>query len=201
VKLPRWSLRALIILIALFGIGAASLLNASRFWAGVIPMLTTTLLLASILGVIYRRGESRAGWIGFAVFGWGFVLLSLFGSSAKIALVDPSQQARLLLRWFAYTRDLGPVVGQFSDVRRAGSFEPAMVLERFPNGGYHVQFEDGRKTGATIDQFRRNNEEFYLDVGNSMCVVGFALIGSMISNVLYSTRSKLETHSVPPKPK
>ena len=71
------------ILIAFLGTGAASLLNASRLWAGIIPMLTTMLLLASILGVIYRSGESRAAWAGFAVFGWGFVLLSLFGNSIQ----------------------------------------------------------------------------------------------------------------------
>jgi dolichol kinase len=79
----RHSIAHLMILIAFLGTGAASLLNASRLWAGIIPMLTTMLLLASILGVIYRSGESRAAWTGFAVFGSGFVLLSLFGNSIQ----------------------------------------------------------------------------------------------------------------------
>jgi hypothetical protein len=39
-------------------------------------------------------------------------------------------------------------------------------------------------------QFRRNNEEFYLDVGNSLFILLFALIGMLISKALYSTMPK-----------
>jgi hypothetical protein len=194
----RNSIAHLMILIAFLGIGAASVLNASRLWAGIIPMLTTMLLLASILGLAYRSGESRAAWAGFAVFGWGFVLLSLFGNSSQIALVDPSQQTRHFLHWIAYTRDLKPVVGQYSDVadvRKGSTFAAAKVLEVFPNGGYSVQFEDGWKTSVIINQFRRNNEEFYFDVGNSLFILLFAHIGMLISKALYATMSKHAPHS------
>ena len=35
-------------------------------------LLTLGLLAVAVLGVVYRREERRAWWLGFALFGWGF---------------------------------------------------------------------------------------------------------------------------------
>lgn len=37
-------------------------------------LLVLGVLGSGILGVVYRRGEKRAFWVGFTVFGWSLVL-------------------------------------------------------------------------------------------------------------------------------
>jgi hypothetical protein len=189
----RNSIAGLMIFTALFGTAAASLLNASRLWASVIPMLTTMLLLASILGMTFRRGESRAAWAGFMVFGWGFVLLSMLGNWSKDALVNPSEETRGFLHWLDFKKKIAPVIGQYSDVkdyRRGGTFAVAKVLDSYSPGNYTVQFEDGYSVGANKGAFRKTNEEFYFIVGNSLGTLLFAFAGMLFSIYFYAPRMK-----------
>src|SRR5262249_29134977 len=45
--------------------------------AGVLLMLGLGVLGLAVLGVAYRRGRTRAGWLGFALFGGGYLALTL----------------------------------------------------------------------------------------------------------------------------
>jgi hypothetical protein len=187
----RTSIAGLMLFTLLIGMGTASLLNASRLWASLIPTLTTMLLLAAILGVTYRTGENRAPWVGFTIFGWGYVLLSVSGGLFKEVLIDPSQESRRVLLWLDLKKNLTPVTGEYSDVMdytRGGRFARAKVLDSYGPGNYTVQFEDGQKVGANIRSFRRDNTEFYLIVGNSLCNLLFAFAGFLFARYFYSTR-------------
>src|SRR4051794_21863807 len=73
----RMSLAGLMVLVLVLGIGIAALRDASETWAGIVLLLTLGLLVVSILGVIYRNGGRRAWWLGFGIFGWGYVALTL----------------------------------------------------------------------------------------------------------------------------
>jgi hypothetical protein len=74
---PRISLAGLMVLVVVLGFGFAALRDASETWAGIVLLLTLGLLGVSILGVVYRREARRAWWVGFALFGWGYVALTL----------------------------------------------------------------------------------------------------------------------------
>src|SRR6185312_594298 len=73
----RYSIARLMILTLVIAVAAAALRDASDAWAGVILGVTLFLLASSLLGVLHRRGATRAGWQGFALFGWVYLVLAM----------------------------------------------------------------------------------------------------------------------------
>jgi hypothetical protein len=63
-----------------------------------VTTVTVLSLFTAILRVIYGRGTNRALWLGFAVFGWGtLVLLSIPGESFAVHY-PPHALGRLALK-------------------------------------------------------------------------------------------------------
>jgi hypothetical protein len=62
--------------------------NANELWDSWLFSLTLGLLLFAVLLAAHRTGDRRAFWIGFALFGWGYLSLSLI----------PSTEPRLISR-------------------------------------------------------------------------------------------------------
>jgi hypothetical protein len=67
------------------GVGTAALAASTTLWDGVVFSSTLLILLSSILLAVYGR---RAFWLGFALFGWAYLVASLI----------PPVEARLLSR-------------------------------------------------------------------------------------------------------
>jgi hypothetical protein len=59
------------------GFGFAALRQADDLWNSSLFSLTIGFLLAAVLLAIYRTEARRAFWIGFALFGWGYLSVSL----------------------------------------------------------------------------------------------------------------------------
>jgi len=83
-------------LVLFCGVALASLRYPSDLYASVLFTLAVTLLLAAVVGVVFRRGRARAGCIGFVVFGWGYLILS-FGSWFGTAVSPPALLTTMLL--------------------------------------------------------------------------------------------------------
>jgi hypothetical protein len=63
--------------IALMALGLAAIHNPTRLAAnGIFSLILVALFGASIMGLV-RRGRGRAFCLGFAVAGWGYLILSL----------------------------------------------------------------------------------------------------------------------------
>src|SRR5262249_4049429 len=58
-------------------IALAALRSGDEYWAGGLLMVTLLLLGTAVLAVVYQRGQSRAGWLGFLVFGGAYLVLSI----------------------------------------------------------------------------------------------------------------------------
>jgi hypothetical protein len=71
----RFSIAGLMGIVLVAAVGMAALVAPSPTWAGAIFLLTCAVLGLAIVGAIYRRGASRAFWVGFCVFGWGYLAL------------------------------------------------------------------------------------------------------------------------------
>ena len=69
--MKRISIAGLLGFVIAFALGLAAVVNASEFWAGAMSFLTIVTLLGSVLGTVLR-GWRSGGWLGFAVFGWGY---------------------------------------------------------------------------------------------------------------------------------
>ena len=76
-SLFQFSMRGLLVGIAVVSLGIAALVNAGPLWQGIMWGVALYALTAAILLVVYRRDQSRAFWLGFTLFGWLYLLLVL----------------------------------------------------------------------------------------------------------------------------
>jgi hypothetical protein len=71
----RFSMARLMGVVVAAAVGLAALVKPSPTWAGAIFLVTSGVLGLAIVGALYRRGAPQAWWVGFCVFGWGYLLL------------------------------------------------------------------------------------------------------------------------------
>lgn len=76
-KIPKIRIAGLMAMVLVLAIAFASLRFASWTWAGWILLLAVGVLGWAILAAAYRQGASRAFWLGFAVFGWIYMALTI----------------------------------------------------------------------------------------------------------------------------
>ena len=74
-KTIAFSIKGLLAAVTMIAVGLVALLNASPMWDSIIVTLTLFLLLTALLSLACRPGPRRAFWIGFAIFGWGYLTL------------------------------------------------------------------------------------------------------------------------------
>ena len=82
-RIVRFSIAGLMGAVVVAAVCLAALRNASQAWSGAIFLLTRGVLGLAIINAIYRRGADRAWWLGFCLFGWGY-----------LALVEPRPEIR-----------------------------------------------------------------------------------------------------------
>jgi hypothetical protein len=89
----RISISGLMFLVILVALAFAAFRNPTELWAGSLFALTLGMLLLAPVGVAYRGGDKRLFWVGFAVFGYGYLALIL----ATRALVPPPLPTTMLI--------------------------------------------------------------------------------------------------------
>src|SRR5271166_6071041 len=82
----RFHIGTLLTLALILGVGFAALRESDETWDSGVLSLVLGVLLISIQLAISRTGHRRAFWLGFALFGWTYLGLSLV----------PSIESRLL---------------------------------------------------------------------------------------------------------
>jgi hypothetical protein len=83
----RFSLASVLWIVALIALGFAALRDASNFWLGATFVVTLGLLCASVLGAVIERNRGGSWWLGFAVFGWAYLVAGLIPPFDKTARV------------------------------------------------------------------------------------------------------------------
>jgi len=76
----RFNIANLLALILVLGVGFAALRESSDFWESGLFTVTLDTLLTSILLAVHRTESKRAFWLGFAIFGWAYMGLSVMPS-------------------------------------------------------------------------------------------------------------------------
>src|SRR5271166_4360934 len=79
----RFSIASLLLVVLFVAAGFAALRESNETWNSGVFTLTLAALLISILLAIHRTESRRAFWIGFALFGWIYLGLSLVPRLAK----------------------------------------------------------------------------------------------------------------------
>src|SRR5688572_18876962 len=71
----RFSLLTLMAAVLIAAVGCAAIANPSQMSAMAVGTTAILLLLGAVVAAIYCRAAARAFWTGFAILGWGYVLL------------------------------------------------------------------------------------------------------------------------------
>ena len=82
----RISILGLMGVVVAAGLGLAALRDANELWAGLVLLADLAAVGTALLGVVYRRGRERAWWLGFALFGGGYLALTTAPVLADYAL-------------------------------------------------------------------------------------------------------------------
>lgn len=198
----RHSIAWLMIVILVLAVGIAALRNASDLWAGAMLLTTLGLLTIAIVGATYRRGPDRAWWYGFALFGWGYLTLSMGPWFAdQIGLKLPTTQG------LAYVHAI--VVEQPQHVAVSGNVRLSQFGGTQVSGDQIVlSFADGSVTkyqasaGQTSPRFARLarsafpgaiNFDAFLRVGHSLLALIVALLGAEIARWFQKSQAPATT--------
>lgn len=164
----RFSIAGLMLSVAIAGAAFAALRADSPLAADATFSVTLGVLLLAILAVFYRGGQRRAFWVGFAIFGWGYIALAFapcFQTEVRPHLVT----SRLLD--VAHPHIIGLPPGTFAH------FDNYWLADRVTGKWSLV------KTG-TGEAFDRT--------GHSLATLVLGLVGGMLGRCLFATRSRGE---------
>jgi hypothetical protein len=92
----RFTLAGLMGAVLVAAIGLAALRNPTESWAGEMLLLTCGTLALAVVGAIVRHGTRRTWWLGFGLFGWGYLVLSGSGSDAASSALLTTRMLEIL---------------------------------------------------------------------------------------------------------
>jgi hypothetical protein len=117
-KRPRFTLTQLMAIVLLIGFAFAMLRNANEFWAIATFNLAIFLNSTALVAAIVRKGRARAKWVGFAVFGWAYLVVDLLPDRSSGSFgFGPIPKPRLLIdKGFTFVQSYMTPTGGFDVV-------------------------------------------------------------------------------------
>jgi hypothetical protein len=189
----RFNIAGLLLVIFVLGIGFAALRVSDDLWESSIFTLTLGMLLVSILLGVHRSGSKRAFWIGFALFGWGYLAL------AQV----PSIESRLLTtKGLAYLdskvpgRPPNPAKLLLGTIRSAGSCNQIQDVAfaaglKVSTGSDRVVRVWDVATGKLLTGWTGTTENF-IRIGHSLLALLIGWLGGRLSRRLSGDSSSPE---------
>jgi hypothetical protein len=161
----------MLLLFTVVAVSFAGLLYANPAWAAFFYTTAFGFVLTGIVGAIVRRGQARAYWIGFAIFGGGYFALALINEN-------------FLLR-FAVDRPMGqePRLATTQLLMRAERY-----IHRNANPDRAAVFGPGRGTTLSMGGVTfvpASPTDFFVEVGHSILTLALAVIGGWVGKKLY----------------
>ena len=95
---PRFSIARLMTIVLVSAVGLSALRSPSPAWASTLFLVTCGLFGLAIVGAIYRVGVERAWWLGFCVFGMGYLAMTGFTRSGFLYPQMPTSQLLIAMR-------------------------------------------------------------------------------------------------------
>jgi hypothetical protein len=96
VRRARLSIAGLMGIVLVASLGLTALRSGTEIWAGATLLATSAVLALAVVGVVCRSGPERSWWLGFALFGWGY--LGLVFLWPQTSLVLPTSALLKLIR-------------------------------------------------------------------------------------------------------
>jgi FG-GAP-like repeat len=188
----RFHLGSLVTLVLVLGIGLAALRESTAIWDSSIFSAAAGLLLIAVLLAIHRTEKKRAFWIGFTLFGWVYLGLSLVPSIESRLITTrglaclPSKIPRSIaggLAYFDYDND------GWVDLYVANTSLPNSVSVKQGNGTFENVFSAaGSNTALFLSSLvgPGGKTEHFVRIGHSLLALIAALMGGQISRYLFA---------------
>ncbi len=203
----RVSVGGLLVTIMFAAVGLAALRASTELWASLVNASALALLGFAILGAILRRGTSRAFWLGFAVFGCGYLALA---SGPQTARRLPSTAA---LEWLQPLMSRAPrTIGDRLLVLRQGSPTPSTIVD-IKDATWKVNFDGwtsyhdewvgpdriagnlpaaprgaGTNPAPASAYFPFSGAENFLLIGHSLLALLVGIVGGLVARFLIVDR-------------
>jgi hypothetical protein len=173
----RHTIAGLMLMVLACAVAVAALRYASELWVTVVLDTALILLGCLVFGVAYRTGARRAGWLGFLVFGGGYVAIAFTPWGAELKTNLPV--TRLLVRLDETLHPPAGFVGETimftgSGPQNAdGTVAVDSFIEYLPVAG---------PASARLKLFYASSQrEHFLAVGHGLCGLMIGLMGSIIA--------------------
>jgi hypothetical protein len=128
------------------------------------------LLLWAILAATYQCGNRRAFWLGFSVFGWGYLVL-VYGPIPRLELPTTALLQKIAIR------------AMFEQV------ESTLPPESTLSSGVGTPTLLPPPTPLPAEQLRSAwDYNAFEDIGHAVFTLPFAMIGGIVSKILASRR-------------
>ena len=152
-------------------ISAVALLRGKETWPRGLFLATYFLLLMSLLGILHRHGSRRAFWQGFALFGWGYLVLAFTPWNAT--RIEPELPTTELLGYLhsqlvASAEGDHPSISPSTNPRLARSLSP-----KVDSGGLKGGSERGFSTLDIV-----GSHDQFLIVGHCLITLMASLLGA-----------------------
>jgi hypothetical protein len=134
----RYNIASILGAIVFVGVGLAALREGDDLWDSGLFSLTLGLLLGALLLAVHRTEARRAFWIGFALFGWGYVSLALL----------PSTESRLITTKALACLDQSSILGNRGNALRASLNLDRMRAYNVSSADVMKAVKEQSKTGS-----------------------------------------------------
>ena len=176
----RFSIASLLGVVFLVAIAVAALREANEPWDSGVFAVTLVILLVSTLLAVHRRERRRAFWLGFALWGWTYLVASLIPpvesrlpTTKGLAFLDSKLPGR------SVTARL-QVVGNLS----FGTNNLNVQNVDFTYGSVN-QVPQGTVVVTTLLGGPNGTPQNFVNIGQALISLVFALAGAIVSRYLY----------------
>jgi hypothetical protein len=185
----RFTIAGLLGFVSFTAIGLAALRSATDLWDSGVFGITLALLLISVLLAVHRTGVGRAYWLGFALFGWAYLVICLvppiearLPTTQGLAYIDSKVADRPVSMTFGFTTH-----GVNGNTNRAMRLYSSLV-----NGDSIVSSQSGtvRVWDATTGRLLAGpsgTSENFVRIGHSLLALVLAFLGAHLSRYLYAS--------------
>lgn len=185
----RFSIAGLMWAVVIAALGLGALRSASETTAGIALLVTCAVLGIAVVGAVCRGAVARPWWLGFALFGWGYLALAFWSPSDVTTLPTITGLAALCTRAGLEVPSLqtGPRPGTVLDPSfvRIGHFVLALMAASFGGTVATILFgiRDARSpANADLTGYQRRPErrQIWQRKSTAVALSGLALAGMVV---------------------
>jgi hypothetical protein len=174
----RFSISGIMGFIAIAAVGLVGLREGTEVWASLTFALTAIALLMAVPSLIYSQGAERAGWVGFTLFGWVY-LVFMFSPWSYQSPGIPSFPTNWLLTTVHERIHAKPQYIPNPNYPGAQSI-PGMSIPQF-------EMPQILKPGTT---YWMGNELNYRQVGHCLLALAFGALGTLWFRIVYAFHAR-----------